>query len=181
MKKDLKQTIEIPSGIEVTLKDAEFAVKGNGKEIKRNFPQSPKIKLEKKDNTVVLTSVKATKRELKLINSIVAHIRNLFDGIKEDYLYKLEVCNVHFPMVVKVEGNLVKVKNFLGEKVERIAEILPNTKVVVKGNILEVSSPNIESAGQTAARIEIATKIRNRDRRVFQDGIFITDRPGRRE
>jgi large subunit ribosomal protein L6 len=82
-------------------------------------------------------------------------------------------------MTVKIEGDKFKIKNFLGEKIERTAMICPNTKVSIKGNIVEVSSVDIEKAGQTAANIEIATKIRNRDRRVFQDGIFITEKPGR--
>lgn len=179
MKKNIEQQIEFPAGMDFSFSNGELVVKGKGKEVKRTFLQNPKISMEKKNNSFVLKSEKATKRELKLLNSIAAHVRNIVHGIEEDYLYKLEVCNVHFPVTVKLEGNLLKIKNFLGEKIDRTSEILPNVKVVVKGNQIEVSSPDIEAAGQTAARMEIATKIRNRDRRVFQDGIFITQKPGR--
>lgn len=181
MKKNIENIVEIPSGVSASVNDAEVTISGKGKEIKRIFPQMPTVEMKQSDNNIILTAKKATKRELKLINSIVAHINNMISGINEDFVYKLEVCNVHFPMVVKTEGNKIKIKNFLGEKIDRETEILPNVKVGVKGNTIEVSSPDIEAAGQTAARIEIATKIRNRDRRVFQDGIFITEKPGRRE
>lgn len=181
MKKNIENIIEIPPTITLSISGAQITMKGNGKEIVRVFPQSPSVEMKQNGNSVSLIAKKATKRELKLINSIAAHIRNMTDGIKEDFVYKLEVCNVHFPMVVKAEGNLIKIKNFLGEKIDRKAIIMPNVKVSIKGTAIEVSSPDVEAAGQTAARIEIATKIRNRDRRVFQDGIFITEKPGRRE
>jgi large subunit ribosomal protein L6 len=181
MKKNIESIIEVPSDISISVNNAEVTMKGKGKEIKRVFPQMPTMEMKQNGNNITLSANKATKRELKLINSIAAHLRNMIGGIKEDFVYKLEVCNVHFPMVVKLEGNKIKIKNFLGEKVDRETEILPNVKVTIKGNVIEVISPDIEAAGQTAAKIEIATKIRNRDRRVFQDGIFITEKPGRRE
>ncbi len=180
MKKNILSEVIIPSEIQVTLNDSIFNMKSNGKEITRKFPENPKVEVKLEGNKIVITSNKATKRELKLINSIIAHLYNMISGVKEDFVYKLEVCNVHFPMVVKVDGDLVKIKNFLGEKIDRQAKILPNVKVKVSGNNIEVSSPDVEAAGQTAARLEIATKIRNRDRRVFQDGIFITHKPDRK-
>jgi len=180
MKKNILSEVEIPTGIQATLEDSKVSIKSNGREIVRNFPSSPNVEMKQEGNKIILKSNKATKRELKLINSIIAHLYNMISGIKEDFVYKLEVCNVHFPMVVKTEGDLVNIKNFLGEKIDRHAKMLPNVKVKISGNIIEVSSPDIEAAGQTAARIEIATKIRNRDRRVFQDGIFITSKPDRK-
>lgn len=180
MKKNILSTVEVPAEISVGLKDSTVSMKSGGKEIVRVFPSSPRVEMKQEGNKIILKSDKATKRELKLVNSLIAHLYNMISGLKEEFVYKLEVCNVHFPMVVKVDGDLVKIKNFLGEKIDRKAKILPNVKVTIKGVNIEVSSPDVEAAGQTAARIEIATKIRNRDRRVFQDGIFITEKPGRR-
>lgn len=180
MKRNILETVDIPSEIVASLDETGFTLKSNGKEISHQFSSNPKIEMKLEDSKFILKSDKATKRELKLINSIVSHVNNMISGMKEDFVYKMEVCNVHFPMVVKVEGAVLKIKNFLGEKIERKAKISPNVKVTISGNIIEISSPNVEAAGQTAARIETATKIKNRDRRVFQDGIFIISKPERK-
>jgi len=178
MKQDVEKIIEIPEGIEVIASNAEVIVKGDKKEIKRKLG-FPKIEINEKDSFIKIFAKKATKREWKMIGTISAHIKNMIKGIQEDFVYKLEICNVHFPMNVKVEGEKLVIKTFLGEKKDRAAKILPDVKVEVKGNQIEVSSYNLEAAGQTAANIEKATRVRGRDRRIFQDGIFITEKPGR--
>jgi len=81
-------------------------------------------------------------------------------------------------MTLKLEGDKLKISNFLGEKISRVAQVLPNVEVEIKGNEITISSHNKESAGQTAANFEKATKVKGRDRRIFQDGIFITHKPG---
>ena len=52
-------------------------------------------------------------------------------------------------------------------------------EVKVDKENIEIKSDNIERAGQSAANIEKGTKVRNKDRRIYQDGIFITEKPGR--
>jgi large subunit ribosomal protein L6 len=177
MNQDIEKIIELPLDVEASLNEKEFVVKGkNNKTIKRNFNLG-KLKLSIKDKKVLITAKKATKREAKVAGSIEAHIKNMIKGIKEDFVYKLEICNVHFPMTVKLDKDKFFVKTFLGESKDRVARIMPDTNVEIKGSEVIVSSPNIENAGQTAANIEKSTKVRNRDRRVFQDGIFITSKP----
>ena len=105
----------------------------------------------------------------------------MFKGLDEKFVYKLQSCNVHFPMTLKVEKNKLIISNFLGEKTPRHAEILSGVDVEIKGQNITISSHDKESAGHTAANFEKATKIKNRDRRIFQDGIFIVEKPGRDE
>jgi large subunit ribosomal protein L6 len=177
MKKKLERIIEIPSGIQISFNNEEFIIKSSGKEIKKKIELNG-IKVVIENNLLKLSSDNATRRESKMIGTTWAHINNMIKGMNEEFVYKLEICNIHFPMNVKVEGDKIIIKSFLGEKVPRKAKIMPDTKVEIKGNLITVSSYNLEFAGQTASNIEKATKLVGRDRRVFQDGIFITEKCG---
>jgi len=53
-------------------------------------------------------------------------------------------------------------------------------EVKIEEQIIIVESPDLELAGQTAASIEKLCKITNRDRRIFQDGIYIYEKPGKK-
>jgi len=178
MNKDLERVVEIAEGVKVLVNDKEFIVKGNGKELKKNLDIG-KIKVEVKESQVVLTAKGASKREAKMMGTMDAHLKNMIKGVSEDFVYELEVCNVHFPMNVKATDNLITIKSFLGETTERKAKILSGAKVDIKGSKITVTSHDIEAAGQTAANLEKATRLTGRDRRIFQDGIFITKKPYR--
>ena len=69
------------------------------------------------------------------------------------------------------------VKNFLGERIPRKAKILPGVDVKVQGDFITVQSISKDAAGQTAANIETMMKVRGKDRRIFQDGIYIIEKP----
>lgn len=178
MDKDLERIIELENDVSVSINGNEFTVKKGSSELKRKFDMG-KVRAKVMDGKIVLTAKGATRRESKMIGTIWAHLKNMIKGMDEEFTYELEICNVHFPMSVKQEGNQVIIKSFLGEKTERRAKVLPSVKVDVNGSRVTVTSNNIEAAGQTAANLEKATRLTGRDRRIFQDGIFITSKNGR--
>lgn len=176
---EINREIEIGEGIQVELRDNVVFLKLDGKEISKELPSSNKLRMEIKDNNIIISGKKTSRRESAVAGTIEAHIRNLMKGLVEEYVYKLEICNVHFPMNVKHEGNKIVIKNFLGEKRDRISILLDDVNCTIKGNQIELKSKNKESVGQSAANLENATKVSDRDRRVFQDGIFIIEKAGR--
>ena len=137
----------------------------------------PLVKVSVSGNEVLFLCQKANKKKVAEIKAQIAHLKNIFLGLQERFTYELEVCNVHFPMTVKVDGSKLVINNFLGEKVPRSANILEGVEVKVEGSKIKVISADIEKAGQTAANIEKASKVTEKDRRIFQDGIFITKKP----
>ena len=174
---EITEKIAIPEGISCKYESRIFICKNNSAETSRRI-NLPSISIEIKDNEIIFNSKKSTKNERKVINTQIKHIENMFSGLSKKFFYKLEACNVHFPMSVKIEGGKLAISNFLGEKVPRYAKILPDVDVQIKGPVITVESANKEAAGQTAANIEKATVIRKRDKRIFQDGIYITQKPG---
>lgn len=178
MKKELFQTVEIPEGIDVDLDGAKVTVKSSEGKNEREFNIANLI-LEKRGKEIIIGNKKATKKEKRRMNTIVAHIKNMIKGLQEKFEYRLKICFSHFPITVEIKGNEALIKNFLGERTSRKVKIPVGADVKVEKDVIVISSSDKESAGQAAANFENATKISKRDRRIFQDGIFITSKCGK--
>jgi len=178
MKKEIFQNIEIPEGIEINIDGHSLNVKGPQGENRKSF-NTRNLVFEKKENKIIIGSKKATKTEKRMMNTITAHINNMIKGVQEKFEYKLKICFSHFPMNVEIKGNEAVIKNFLGEKIPRKSKIPNGVEVKLDKEFITVKSQDKELAGQTAANFEKATRIKKRDRRVFQDGIFITSKSGK--
>lgn len=180
MKTDLHEEIEIPEGINAVVENNEIIMKKNSNELRKKLNVLIDVKIE--GSKVILEAKKASKREKKIFGSIRAHLNNMIKGLSEKFKYKLQAVFVHFPMNLSVdkEKNELVVKNFLGEKTDRRIKLIPNVDVKVNRDIIEIESEDIEKAGQCAANIEKGARVKNKDRRVYQDGIYIIEKPGRR-
>ena len=71
------------------------------------------------------------------------------------------------------------IKNFLGEKFPRILKLKEGVDVKIEGDKINVQSSSKELAGTTASDIEKITRRPNFDTRIFQDGIYITNKDGK--
>lgn len=178
MKKEIFEEVEIPEGVEVNLEDSFLTVKGPEGENKREF-NTRGLVFEKKDNKVIVGKKVATKNDKKRIYTLQSHVRNMIKGVSEKFEYKLKIAFVHFPMTVEVNGREITIKNFLGERTPRKVSIPEGADIKVEKDVITISSTDKEIAGQAAANLERVTRIRLRDRRIFQDGIFITNKAGR--
>jgi large subunit ribosomal protein L6 len=178
MRRPIYKEMEIPEGIEILADGNLITVKGPEGENKRELNLG-KLKFEIKDRKIKLGHDKSSKNQKKQIHTIFAHIRNLIEGVQKKFEYTLKICFSHFPFTVKSEGNKVIIKNFLGEKVDRKTKIPENVEMDIQKDIITVKSINKEKAGQAAANLETATKVKGRDRRIFQDGIYIINKCGK--
>ena len=168
----MKNELIIPDNVTVEIDNKQVKVTGPKGGLKREFKYFYDIKIENKDNKLIVSSPSDIKKVKAMGGTIIAHVRNMIKGVTEGYTYKMKVVYSHFPVTVKVEGNKVLVQNFLGENVPRVAKIVGDTKLEIKGQDIILTGSNKDDVGQTCANIEIACKISKHDRRVFQDGIY---------
>ena len=171
-KTEILEEVTIPANVQVEIKADIIQVKGPKGALKKSFSY-PNILVQKSDNTIIIKCIASSKKEKAIIGSFVAHLKNMFKGVTEGFKMKLKIVFSHFPITTKVVGNNLEILNFLGEKSPRCAKIHGNVKVSVGKEEIIVEGINIEEVGQIAANIEQATRVRYRDPRIFQDGIYL--------
>ncbi len=172
MKKDFRLEIEIPEKVNVNIDGKKVMINGPKGSLERLFPYN-RISMRVEDNKIVLEVKNGNKRDKTMLGTYRAHLKNMIKGVTNGFIYKLKIVSTHFPMSVSVNGNELVVKNFFGEKHPRRLKLYDDVKVTVKGDEIIVEGINKERVGQQAANIEQLTKIRDKDPRVFQDGIYI--------
>ena len=168
----MKSEIEIPEDVNIILKGRTLIFKGKMGEVKREV-FNPFLKVKIENNKIVLETLKDNKKNKRILNTFVAHIKNTIKGVREGFVYELKAIYSHFPMSFKIENNKFIIKNFAGGRGLKVAEILPGVKVKVEKQYITVSGPDLRNVSQTAANLENVTRITGKDRRIFQDGIYI--------
>ena len=170
--------LEIPEDVTASQDHLDVTVEGPEGSVTRRL-WYPDIDVTVDDDTVAIESDEDDAKTMSTIGTFESHIENMFHGVTEGWEYEMEVFYSHFPMQVNVEGDDVVIENFLGEKAARRTTVHGVTDVTVDGEELTVTGPDIEAVGQTAADIEQLTRINDKDVRVFQDGVYITQKPSR--
>lgn len=167
-----REKIPVPEGVNVTLTGQTVKVKGPKGELSRTFP-SQTIQIKMEAGEIVVRCDMPRRSEKAGVGAVASHIRNLVAGVTDGFEYRLKTVFAHFPIKTQVKGTDFVIENFLGERSARKARILKGVKVEAKAEFVTVTGIDLEKVSQTAANIERATKVRNRDIRVFQDGIYI--------
>jgi len=175
---EMNEQIEIPEGVTATYENDIMTIKGEKGELTRTFSH-PKVNIKVDKNNIELKSTNVRRKEKALFGTYVAHIKNMIHGVSKGFEYKMKTVFSHFPIKTAVEGNEFVIQNFLGERAPRKAKILDGVTVEAKGDDVTVTGTDKEKVGQTVANIERATRVKKRDIRVFQDGVYRISKGGR--
>ena len=171
----VERVVSIPSGVSVSMDGTVLNVKGPKGNLQRDM-WHPGIEITVGAEDVRFKTESQKKAVTAMVGTLASHCTNMCVGVTKGYLYSMKVVYAHFPIQLKVQGERLEIINFLGEKYPRTARILPGTTVKVGTDEVTVTGIDKEVVGSTAANIERATHIRDRDPRVFQDGIYIISR-----
>ncbi len=178
-KNDVKKEEVKLEGVNAAIEHGHITLKKDSNEIRRKLNPLLNVKIE--GDKVIVESKRTTRKDKKIFGTTVAHIKNMIEGLNNGFTYRLQVASVHFPITLAYDksSNEITVKNFLGEKKDRKIKLVNGVNVNIIKDVIEIKSFDIEKAGQSAANIEFGTKVRKKDRRIYQDGIFIIEKPGR--
>jgi large subunit ribosomal protein L6 len=171
----IQKEVPIGAGVEVNVNNGVVTIEGPGGTLKRDL-WYPNIEIFVEQDKVCIGSSLNKKTQKSIVGTYASHVANMISGVTYGFQYKLKLVYSHFPIQVKVEGSKISIDNFLGERKPRSARIMGKSSVVVQGDELIVSGIDKEDVGQTAANIEQATRIKGRDPRVFQDGIYLVEK-----
>ena len=174
----MRVELDIPDNVTVEIDHLDVTVDGPEGSVTRRL-WYPDVTVDVDDDTVVIESDAEDAKTNATVGTFESHVRNAFHGVTEGWEYKMEVFYSHFPMQVRVDGDDVVIENFLGEKAPRRTTIHGDTDVDVDDEVVVLSGPNKEDVGQTAADIEQLTRVSGKDTRVFQDGVYITEKPAK--
>jgi len=164
----------IPDGVKFTLKDGLVTASGKLGEASRRLLDNY-VRVSMKDGKIIFELSKVNRRNNAIVGTWFSEIKNLAEGVASGFEYEMKIDYTHFPMRVSVKGSNVEIDNFLGERSPRIAKILGNCKVNIKGDRVFISGVDKRDIGNTAGNIERATTIKGFDLRVFQDGIYLLE------
>jgi len=173
----VERIVEIPQGVTIEAADHKVKVSGPRGTLQDDLSHLPcTIDVEK--DRVRITSSWPRKEEIAMAGTAAAKIRNMIRGVERGFTFKMKVVHAHFPVTLKVidKERKLLIENFTGEKTARVARILGDTKVKVSGDEIIIQGINLQDVSQTAANIEQSTKIKDKDQRVFLDGIYVFER-----
>jgi len=172
---EFQEILEIPEGINVTMKKHMIQFQGPLGKTFKSFRKIP-VNIEINDGKLTLKSQGTRKRDYSILHTARSLIKNIFEGLLEGYTIKMKVVYAHFPITVKVKEKTILIENFQGERAPRTTTIVGNTKIVPKGEDVILTGEVWTDITQTAANIELKTKVKNKDHRVFLDGIYVYEK-----
>lgn len=169
----------LPQGVEGHAEGTILFLKGPKGEISKDFflnNVSVKVTDTRK---IMINSEDKTKRGKRFSRTASAHIKNMIHGVANGVIYKLKVCSSHFPISAEIKNNELLVKNFIGEKKPRKLKLKQGVHGKVEGDMIILQGVDKELVGTAASDVEKLCKRADFDNRIFQDGIYITEKDGK--
>lgn len=173
-------TVKIPEDVTCTVKNGTVTIKGPRGKLVRVFKPAGGLTMTRYKGKLEITKYWGKRRENAVCRSIGSHIHNMITGVTEGFRYKMRSVYAHFPInvLMKENGSLVEIRNFMGEKKVRRVRMKDGVtcftgdqkdELVLEGN-------DVELVSNSAALIQQSTTVKNKDLRKFLDGVYVSEK-----
>ena len=147
-----KLPIEIPSGVTITVDNAE--VKVDGPKGSLSQPQLPGIKVEVKENQVIVSRASDEREHRSKHGLMRTLIANMVKGVTEGFSKKLELNGVGFRVAMAGAG----LKFNIGFSHDVNFALPQGVQANVEQNVITISGIDKQQVGQVAAEIRALKK-----------------------
>ena len=106
MKLPIDESMDMPGGVTASYANCILTIKGPKGEVSKEM-RDPHLKIAAEQNKFKISCKVASRRQKRMINTYLAHVKNMVAGVQQPYQYMLKVCSGHFPMNVSVRRSLI--------------------------------------------------------------------------
>ena len=134
-----------------------------------------------KKNIINIELHHGVRKNVATLRTVRTLINNLIIGVTKGYKYKMRYVYAHFPINVNIEKNKetglfeVEIRNFIGEKIIRRVTMHPGVDIETsktQKDEIQLTGNSLENVSQSAADIQQACRVKNKDIRKVGECIF---------
>merc|ERR1719266_78036 len=148
--------------------------------IEKDFSHCPcKLKVVKTSagQKLMVRQMNVTTKQGATVRSIITTVDKMMTGVKIGYRYKMRLVYAHFPINIKIadDGTFIEIRNYIGERRVRKPMMMGETRVKLgeMRDEIYIEGIDLKDVSQSAARIHLSCRARNKDIRKFLDGIYV--------
>nr|MDO8114416.1 50S ribosomal protein L6 [Candidatus Sigynarchaeota archaeon] len=177
----ISREVKIPADQKVSCKldGKKVEVKGPKGMVARDFSHARNVELNMPSKDKITVEAKfPRKADMAMVGTVEGHIKNMIIGVTQGFKYKMVIAYAHFPVTCSVDKNknIFEIKNFQGERGNRTVPIVGNVKITTTKDQVVIEGIDKEEVSLNAGRIQQCAKVFHKDRRIFQDGIYVFEK-----
>ncbi|KAF8445494.1 60s ribosomal protein-like protein l9 [Terfezia claveryi] len=177
------EKLVVPDGVEVKILARTVTVTGSRGKLTKDLKHLNVSFVRLSPAVIEIQLHHGLRKDVATLRTVKTLIENMITGVTKGYKYKMRYVYAHFPINVNIENNdgktQVEIRNFIGEKIVRRVTMLPGVNVEASPNVkdeLLLTGNSLENVSQSAADIQQACHVKNKDIRKFLDGIYVSER-----
>ncbi|KAI5810141.1 ribosomal protein L6, alpha-beta domain-containing protein [Peziza echinospora] len=177
------ETLTVPEGVDVKIISRIVTVVGPRGKLVKNLKHLNVTFIHRSPTLIEIALHHGLRKDVATLRTVKSLVNNMITGVTKGFKYKMRYVYAHFPINVNIETiegkTEVEIRNFIGEKIVRRVTMLEGVAVEASANVkdeLVLSGNSLENVSQSAADIQQACRVKNKDIRKFLDGLYVSER-----